>query len=116
MTDLLDLAIEAHGGLSRWRDVESIDFRTTAGGGLWEAKRHSMGLKNVAVHLHAHQPAVAIAPFVDQATTGHFRPDSVWLETPGDGVTYGLSEPRKSFDGHDLTTPWTDLQTLYFIS
>jgi hypothetical protein len=116
MTDLLDLAIEAHGGLSRWRNVESINFRMTVGGGLWHIKGHPAGLKDVAVHLCAHRPEVAIKPFGDQAATGHFRPDSVWMETPFDGPTHTLSDPRASFDGHELTTPWTELQKLYFIS
>jgi hypothetical protein len=116
MTDLLDLAIEAHGGLARWRDVESIGFRMTVGGALWRIKGHPAGLKDVSVHVAAHRPEVAIEPFLDQAATGHFRPDAVWVETPADGPTQALSEPRRSFDRHELTTPWTELQQLYFIS
>jgi hypothetical protein len=116
MKDLLDLAIEAHGGLSRWREVEGIDFHMTVGGPLWAMKGHAAGLKDVAVRVSAHRPEVAIKPFGDQAATGHFRPDAVWLETPADGIAYALSDPHASFDGHELTTPWTELQALYFIS
>lgn len=116
MTALLDLAIEAHGGLSRWRDVESIDFRMTVGGALWRIKGQPDGLKDVAVHVVAHRPEVAIKPFLDEAATGYFRPDSVWVETPDNGIVSTLPDPRKSFQGHERTTPWNDLQSLYFIS
>jgi hypothetical protein len=31
MSELLDLALEAHGGLERWRDVQSLDVHVSLG-------------------------------------------------------------------------------------
>lgn len=38
MKDLLTRALEAHGGLSRWRKIEAFQFKVSIGGGLWWLK------------------------------------------------------------------------------
>ena len=47
MIPLLKLAIEAHGGLERWREVHGIDLKLTVGGGLWQLKGLPQGLVDV---------------------------------------------------------------------
>ena len=32
MTELLDMVLQAHGGLERWRDVQSLDVRVSLTG------------------------------------------------------------------------------------
>ncbi len=34
MSELLDLALQAHGGRERWREVQSLDVRVSLTGGL----------------------------------------------------------------------------------
>ena len=36
MSDLLDLALKAHGGLDRWHEVKSLDVRVSLTGALYE--------------------------------------------------------------------------------
>ena len=50
MIPLLELALDAHGGLTRWRQVKSIDLKLSIGGLLWHAKGLPQGL-NVALHV-----------------------------------------------------------------
>jgi len=38
MKDLLTRALEAHGGLSRWREIEAFQLKASIGGGLWRLK------------------------------------------------------------------------------
>src|SRR5712671_5317189 len=45
MIPLLELALDAHGGLPRWHQVESIDLKLSIGGQLWHAK----GLPKVSI-------------------------------------------------------------------
>ena len=52
MIPLLELALDAHGGLTRWHQVESIDLKLSIGGQLWHAKGLPQGL-NVAFTLGA---------------------------------------------------------------
>jgi hypothetical protein len=48
MVPLLKLAIEAHGGLERWRQVHEIDLKLTIGGGLWQLNGLPQGLVDLA--------------------------------------------------------------------
>jgi hypothetical protein len=38
MNELLDLALKAHGGLERWREVKSLDVRISLTGALYKLK------------------------------------------------------------------------------
>ncbi|MHC4052231.1 hypothetical protein [Bradyrhizobium sp. 25ACV] len=43
-----------------------------------------------------------------------FEPSRVALEADNGTVLEELLEPRASFAGHELQTPWTELQLAYF--
>ena len=106
MIPLLKLAIEAHGGLSRWREIEAFRLKVSIGGGLWRLKGLPDGLRDVTLRIQAHRPIVTITPFGGKARTGHFTPDRVWVEDANGGVVEERTTPRASFAGHVLTTPW----------
>jgi hypothetical protein len=40
MTDLLMLAVDAHGGLARWNRFKTLNARISMEGALWQAKGH----------------------------------------------------------------------------
>jgi len=44
MNELLDLVLQAHGGLERWRDVQSLDVRVSLTGGLYHLKGYPEGV------------------------------------------------------------------------
>lgn len=54
MASLLDLAMEAHGGLTRWRQIKRFDLKLWIGGGLWKMKGQPDGLLGVSVQIEAH--------------------------------------------------------------
>lgn len=116
MIPLLKLAIEAHGGLERWRHVYGIDFKLMIGGGLWQLKGLPQGLVDVALHVEPADRLVRITPFGVEGATGHFTPDRVWIQKPRGDVVQERLSPRRSFEGHTLTTPWDKLHELYFVS
>ena len=116
MKDLLTRALDAHGGLSRWREIEAFQLKVSIGGGLWRLKGLPDGLRDVTLRIQAHRPIVTITPFGGEARTGHFTPDRVWVEDANGGVVEERATPRASFAGHVLTTPWDKLQELYFVS
>ena len=39
MTELLDVVVEAHGGLDRWNQLNSIKAKLTVAGAIWEFKQ-----------------------------------------------------------------------------
>src|SRR5215472_7259302 len=116
MIPLLKLAIEAHGGLERWRQVHGIDLKLTIGGGLWQLKGLSQGLVDVVLHVEPAHRLVSITPFGSEGVAGYFTPDRLWIQKPQGDVVKERSAPRRSFDAHTLTTPWDKLHELYFVS
>ena len=46
MNELLDLVLQAHGGLERWREVQSRDVRISLTGGLYRLKGYPEGVPN----------------------------------------------------------------------
>ena len=49
MTELLDLAVKAHGGLDRWNKVKAIKVAASITGGIWYVKSKGDFLKNVVL-------------------------------------------------------------------
>src|SRR5262245_66288953 len=86
MKDLLTRALGAHGGLSRWREIEAFQLKVSIGGALWRLKGLPDGLRDVTLRILAHRPMVTITPFGGEARTGHFTPDRVWSEDVNGGV------------------------------
>jgi hypothetical protein len=116
MNDLLDLALQAHGGLDRWRGVQSLDVRVSLTGYLWELKGYPEGVSDVTMRIDARRPAVTICPYSRPDRRGYFTPDRVWIEDRAGKIVEERSHPRDSFAGHVPDTPWDQLHRLYFIS
>ncbi len=47
MSELLDIAVKAHGGLDRWNKVKAIKVAASITGGIWYVKGKGDFLKNV---------------------------------------------------------------------
>ena len=93
MSDLLDLALKAHGGLDRWREVKSLDVRASLTGALYHLKGYPEGVSNVTVKIDTGRPAVTISPYARPDHRGYFTPDRVWIE---DLAGQLVDEDRKS--------------------
>lgn len=116
MSDLLELAMNAHGGLDRWRAVATLDVRVSLTGPFYALKGVPPGMANVLVHVNPHEPAVAVSPFGGPGHVGHFRPERIWITDGAGKIVDDRTDPRASFAGHALTTTWDRLQLLYFCS
>jgi hypothetical protein len=115
MTDLLETVIEAHGGLDRWRELDAISARLVHGGALWKVKGKQGLLDDVFIRASLHQQWVSHHPFRAADRRSVFTPDRVAIETTNGDVVEALERPRASFAGHTLETPWTPLQSAYFV-
>ncbi|HWN51522.1 MAG TPA: hypothetical protein VNO18_17180 [Xanthobacteraceae bacterium] len=97
MKDLLTRALDAHGGLSRWREIEAFQLKVSIGGGLWRLKGLPDGLRDVTLRIQAHRPIVTITPFGGEARTGHFTPDREVLQLYSHPVIGWLDAPPGIF-------------------
>ena len=117
MNDLLNLAIKAHGGLERWRQVRSLQAKVTLNGTLWRIKGRPNGLPGVLMRADTRQPALTMTPFPSPGSVGHFTPDRVWIAGENNKLVSELNKPRDSIRrcrAHDEVerTPGTLLRWL----
>ena len=56
MKDLLTRALDAHGGLSRCREIEAFQLKVSIGGGLWRLKGLPDGLRLRSGHRRGSRP------------------------------------------------------------
>jgi hypothetical protein len=114
MNALVEQTIAAHGGLKRWNELESITVHLDEGGALWGLKGHSdmAGQTNVTVGTRSEW--ASHHPFLTDRARTRFEPDRVALENESGKLIEELEQPRASFAGHSLETPWSKLQLAYF--
>ncbi|MFJ8358084.1 hypothetical protein [Streptomyces sp. NPDC093984] len=114
MSDLLNTILDAHGGRARWEAAHRITARQFFGGALWEMKGHPGALDDVEVTVDLRREFVSQKPFFDAGHHTSFSAGRVAVEESDGKVVEELLDPRASFAGHDLMTPWTRLQLAYF--
>jgi hypothetical protein len=74
-SELLDLAMRAHGGRERWRPVQSLDVRVSTTGGLFRLKGYSEGMPDVNLKIDA-SPSSRPITVRTARVRSNLRPDS----------------------------------------
>ena len=83
-------------------------------GGLWAAKGKAGVLADATVTVDLRDEKASHWPFGSGDRRSRFEPHRVALEDANGKVLEELLQPRSSFRGHTLETPWSDLQLAYF--
>jgi hypothetical protein len=114
-TALLDAALDAAGGLERWREHSFLSAHLSQAGDLWAMKGQGGVLDDVKIDVALHQEWASHHPFGTPELRSSFTPRRVELRD-GDGTTVeALDDPRGSFATQALDTPWTRIQLAYFV-
>ena len=113
MSNLLETAVTAHGGLDRWKQVTSITVDASITGAVWYVKNQGDALKDIRFEVDTTKQHLVV-DFVGQDKRSVFEPSRVEMRTRDGGLIEARDDPEKSFDGHQLETPWDDLHLAYF--
>jgi len=113
MSDLLESAVAAHGGLDRWNQVKSITVDASITGALWYVKRKGDALKDVRFEVDTTRQLLTM-DFVGQDKRSVFEPLRVVIQHRGGVLIDARDDPERSFDGHQLETPWDNIHLAYF--
>src|ERR1700694_2523637 len=114
MTELLDAAIAAHGGMERWSAVRSVDITFNFAGGLLDLKGYP-GHRRPSASLDVATPRTVFQRLGDESDDRWiFTPNRVWIERRDGTVVEERAEPRAAFAGHVRETPWDHLHLTYF--
>ncbi|WP_064707241.1 hypothetical protein [Rhizobium bangladeshense] len=114
MTNLVDLAIQAHGGFDRFNAFSSLTAKLHQGGILWGLKGKPTVLEDCHVRVDLRDERVSHWPFAPTMNHSVFTPSRVAIETPDGAVVEELVDPRSSFEGYEMETHWSNPQVAYF--
>ncbi|MFD8717511.1 hypothetical protein ACFV2H_05625 [Streptomyces sp. NPDC059629] len=114
MTQPLDVVLDAHGGLGRWQEANTIRARGSIGGLSWTMRGQEGILSTADMTADVQQQRLVFEGFTGPGLLGVFAPDRVAVETPDGEVVAERTSPRAAFAGHGPDTPWDRLHALYF--
>jgi len=114
MADLLDEVLDAHGGLDHWRQFSQVQATIVTGGGLWAIKGQPQDPSPRRMTAALDREWASLRPFGADDQRTAFTPERVAIEKLDGTVVSERFNPRESFAGHELETPWDPLQRAYF--
>jgi hypothetical protein len=114
VSDLIDSVLTTYGGRDRWEQLGSISAQHRFGGALWDLKGVPGIVEEGELTVQVQREHASLRPFTAPDRHSTFTPGRVSVETADGEVVEALDDPRSSFAGHTLTTPWTHLQLAYF--
>jgi hypothetical protein len=114
MSDLLETAIGAHGGLDRWNSLRTVAVELAVGGVLWELKGQAGLFAAARYEADTHRQRAMLGRFGAHDRRVSFTPDRLVLESNTGAVVESRDSPRAAFAGHTNETPWDLLHAAYF--
>lgn len=113
--ELVNKIIKAHGGENA-SQFENIKIHTNIGGAVWGMKGHENALQDVVFTGSLKEQKSIWENIFQKNHTSSFEPGKVQLFDENGTLTEELIDPRASFEGHTVETPWTKAQLIYFSS
>ena len=113
-TELLTSVLDAHGGVGRWRRFTRVEATVVSGGLLFELKGMPQDSTPRRMTAALAREWASVRPFGADDQRTEFTPDRVAIEKLDGTLVAERLQPRESFAGHTLTTPWDPLQRAYF--
>jgi hypothetical protein len=114
MSDLLDLAVAAHGGLERWNALGTVTLELSIGGALWDMKGQAGLFANATYEADLHKQRATLGRFGSPGRRVRFMPDLLILEDDAGEVIDVRTNPRGAFAGHTNETQWDRFHAAYF--
>lgn len=114
MSTLIDEIVDAYGGLARWNSVQIITAHKRFGGAIWDLKQVPGIVDDGEITVWIQQQHTSLHPFTAPDRKSDYTPQRVAIESLDGAVAQEIADPRSSFTGHTLQTPWTTLQLAYF--
>jgi hypothetical protein len=94
--------------------VKTIDGDMSITGAMWARKGWPDALRDVHVTAHARDQWISYRPFVSEGMRSSCTPDHTMIETLDGKPVKDRRNPRASFAGHTVESPWDDLNLAYF--
>jgi len=111
---LLDDAIEASGGFSRWNQLERFTLQLSIDGALLSRVGQAGRFREMAAEGSTRTQSVRFTGFTDPGKCGLYQPDRVTIESPEGNVLRAWHNPHQSFPDQARNAPWDELYLVFF--
>jgi len=117
MNELLDMVLQAHGGLDLWSGLTKITARLSIRGPIWASKGWPDALVKETLEIETKTERSVFSPFTkpDLRPVFEVGPERVTLESATGVVVEQRLDARAAFKGFIRSTPWDRLHLGYFI-
>jgi hypothetical protein len=114
MHELVTKIVKAHGELHRWNKFSRLEATIVTGGAFWPMKNLVQDPTPRRMTVSLHEERSSVKPFGDPDWQTSFVPEHIAI-LKGDGsIVSQRDNPRQSFVGHEMLTPWDPLHRAYF--
>src|SRR5262249_6156743 len=113
-SDLLEKAIDAHGGMDRWRAAREVRVRLSSGGRLFDQRLPKVRRVGGGGHVLTDRPYVEFVGYGSPGRRGVFDHGAVRIEDPRGTVLGPREDGRASFARFSRRLWWDQLDGLYF--
>jgi hypothetical protein len=119
VSELLERALAAHGGLERWLAAEEVRIKLRSGGRIFDARFQRRSIKRATgrggiVRFSTSAPRAILEGFPRPGQRGYFEPDCVRIESVDGEELRVRARPREAFSGLRRKLWWDPLDALYF--
>ena len=115
MSELVQRAIDAHGGSDLWESADEITLELSAGGLAFATKFQGSAVRATNVRISTRAQRVVFEEFPREGRRGILEPDgSVRIETNSGEVLANRSDPRGAFGDARHRLWWDRMDILYF--
>lgn len=114
---LLEEAIEAAGGIERWRAARRIRARVRTGGMLPRTRLPGNRLADYELTVEVGRPYASLDPYPEAGRRGVFEQGAVRIESAGGETIASRDDPRAAFFGRSglrRNLRWDALDSVYF--
>lgn len=119
MVDLLQRALDAHGGLEKWQAAEQVRVRLRSGGRLFDVRLQGHTISRATgsgavVHFSTDVPGVMFEGFPRPGYRGYFEQGAVRIEADQADRPLYRANAREAFSRMSHKLKWDTLDALYF--
>ena len=115
MLPLLEKAINAHGGLDRWNQIEKLVVELRIGGNILAMKWRSPHTRQLKATIDPKKMYCRLAPFPKQGYVGIWEGNQVYIEKDGELVVEKTISRKNNGKVEGASLVWDDLDLLYFL-
>jgi len=114
VNDLLQPAVNAHGGLRRWEQISRFRAAASITGAIWDFKGKPGLLGNVALEGETRGQRLKITSFPRPGQYATWEPYRQMIETTEGVLVAERRDPAASFAGLTRQSPRDEFQVAYF--